>query len=32
MTERDGNIELRELDEQLDQGKIVRTAANKGIK
>ena len=32
LTERDGNIELRELVEQLDQGKIVRTAANRRIK
>ena len=32
MTERDSNIALRELVEQLDQGKIVRTDANKGIK
>ena len=32
LTERDGNIKLREFVEQLDQGKIMRTAANKGIK
>ena len=32
LTERDSNIALRELVEQLDQGKIVRTDANKGIK
>ena len=32
LTERDCNMALRELVEQLDRGKIVRTAANKGIK
>ena len=32
LTERDSKMALRELVEQLDQGKIVRTAANKGIK
>ena len=32
LTERDSNMALRELVEQLDRGKIVRTAANKGIK
>ena len=32
LTERDSNIAQRELVEQLDHGKIVRTAANKGIK
>ena len=32
LTERDSKIALRELVGQMNQGKIVRTAANKGIK